>query len=85
MAGHLADEIAVMECGKIVELGAAEKVLGHPEQEITRRLIVAIPRLGTMWPSMPLAGRRKSWESMSPALGMATAKPKGTYGGRLCT
>jgi peptide/nickel transport system ATP-binding protein len=47
MAGHLADEIAVMEQGKIVELSAAAKVLWAPEQEITRRLIAAIPRLGT--------------------------------------
>src|SRR5216683_1880001 len=46
MAGHLADEIAVMEHGKIVELGAAGKVLRAPEQEITRRLILAAPRLG---------------------------------------
>jgi ABC-type glutathione transport system ATPase component len=46
MAGHLADEIAVMERGKIVELGVAEKVLRTPKQEITRRLIVAAPRLG---------------------------------------
>jgi ABC-type glutathione transport system ATPase component len=45
MAGHLADEIAVMEQGKIVELGAADKVLRSPEQEITRRLILATPRL----------------------------------------
>jgi peptide/nickel transport system ATP-binding protein len=45
MAGHLADEIAVMEQGKIVELGAADQVLQAPEQEITRRLIVATPRL----------------------------------------
>ncbi|HEX9456193.1 MAG TPA: hypothetical protein VF935_01105, partial [Candidatus Acidoferrum sp.] len=46
MAGHLADEIAVMQHGKIVELGAAGKVLRAPEQEITRRLILAAPRLG---------------------------------------
>jgi len=46
MAGHLADEIAVMERGRIVELGDAEKVLRAPKQEITRRLIVATPRLG---------------------------------------
>jgi len=45
MAGHLADEIAVMESGKIVEMGAAEKVLREPEQETTRRLIAATPRL----------------------------------------
>jgi ABC-type glutathione transport system ATPase component len=46
MAGHLADEIAVMEHGKVVELGAADKVLREPKQEITRRLIAATPRLG---------------------------------------
>jgi peptide/nickel transport system ATP-binding protein len=46
MAGHLADEIAVIERGKIVELGAAERVLREPEHEITRRLIAATPRLG---------------------------------------
>ncbi len=46
MAGHLADEIAVMERGKVAELGAADKVLREPEHEITRRLIAATPRLG---------------------------------------
>jgi ABC-type glutathione transport system ATPase component len=46
MAGHLADEIAVMEQGKVVELGAADRVLREPEHEVTRRLIAATPRLG---------------------------------------
>jgi peptide/nickel transport system ATP-binding protein len=45
MAGHLADEIAVMEQGKVVEAGSADKVLREPEQEITRRLIAATPKL----------------------------------------
>jgi peptide/nickel transport system ATP-binding protein len=45
MAGHLADEIAVMDRGKIVELGATEQVLRAPGQEVTRRLISATPRL----------------------------------------
>jgi peptide/nickel transport system ATP-binding protein len=48
MAGQLADEIAVMERGKIVELGSAEKVLRAPEQELTRRLIAATPRMGAV-------------------------------------
>ena len=48
MAGHLADEIAVMESGKIVELGATEKVLRAPERDTTRRLIAATPRLGAV-------------------------------------
>jgi peptide/nickel transport system ATP-binding protein len=47
MAGHLADEIAVMEQGKIVELGPAERVLRAPEQTVTRRLVWATPGLST--------------------------------------
>jgi peptide/nickel transport system ATP-binding protein len=46
MAGHLADEIAVMENGKLVELGVADKVLLATNQEVTRRLIAATPSLG---------------------------------------
>jgi peptide/nickel transport system ATP-binding protein len=46
MAGHLADEIAVMEQGRIVELGIADHVLRAPDQEITRRFIAATPKLG---------------------------------------
>jgi ABC-type glutathione transport system ATPase component len=46
MAGHLADEIAVMEQGRVVELGAADKILRAPGQEATRRLIAATPRMG---------------------------------------
>ena len=53
IAGHLADEIAVMERGRIVEQGAAEKVLRQPEHEMTRRLIAATPGMnaaaGTPW------------------------------------
>jgi len=36
-----------MERGKVVELGAADRVLREPEHEITRRLIAATPRLGS--------------------------------------
>ena len=46
MAGHMADEIAVMERGKLVELGATDRVLRAPEQEVTRGLIAATPSLG---------------------------------------
>lgn len=46
MASHLADEIAVMELGKIVELSAADTVLREPRHETTRRLIAATTRLG---------------------------------------
>jgi ABC-type glutathione transport system ATPase component len=41
MASHLADEIAVMQNGRIVELGATERVFLNPAHEMTRRLVKA--------------------------------------------
>ncbi len=42
---YLADRIAVMEGGRIIELGEADAVLHSPRQEMTRRLLAAVPRL----------------------------------------
>jgi ABC-type oligopeptide transport system ATPase subunit len=44
MATHLADEIAVLHRGRIVEQGATEKVLQRPQHEVTKTLISAMPR-----------------------------------------
>lgn len=41
MGAHLADEIAVMHQGRIVELGPAEKIIQYPRHEMTRRLLAA--------------------------------------------
>jgi ABC-type glutathione transport system ATPase component len=43
MAAHLADEIAVMERGQIVEMGAAWSVVNEPQHAVTRRLLLAAP------------------------------------------
>lgn len=48
---HLADRVAVMYLGQIVELGAAEEVLEHPSHPYTRLLLEAVPRL-----DQPLTG-----------------------------
>src|SRR5467141_1369467 len=45
MAAHLADEIAVMNRGQVVEQGPAQNILRHPKEEITRHLLAAIPSL----------------------------------------
>src|SRR5882762_7829977 len=45
MAAHLADEIAVMHRGRIVEQGPADKILKHPERETTRQLLAAVPKI----------------------------------------
>jgi peptide/nickel transport system ATP-binding protein len=42
---YLADHIAVMKNGRLVESGPAERVLEHPEHEYTRTLLAAVPRL----------------------------------------
>lgn len=41
----IADEVAVMSEGKIVEIGSAESVIGNPQQEYTRSLITATPSI----------------------------------------
>jgi ABC-type oligopeptide transport system ATPase subunit len=42
---YLADRIAVMHKGKIVEYGEAESVFDHPQDEYTRTLLASIPRI----------------------------------------
>ena len=42
---HLADEIAVMNHGRIVEQGPPDKILKQPQTEITRELLAAVPRM----------------------------------------
>ena len=41
---EIADEVAVMQFGRIVESGSASAVLRDPQHEYTRKLIAAIPR-----------------------------------------
>jgi peptide/nickel transport system ATP-binding protein len=44
MAAHLADEIAVMDRGRIVESGPTERIVRAPSHEATRSLLAATPR-----------------------------------------
>ena len=41
----LADEVAVMYLGKIVEQGSADQVLRHPQHAYTKALLSAVPRV----------------------------------------
>jgi len=44
---YIADHIAVMHLGKIVEYGEAEDVFNHPKHPYTRTLLDAIPQIST--------------------------------------
>jgi peptide/nickel transport system ATP-binding protein len=41
MAAQVADQVAVMDHGKIVETGTPESVVTEPKHEVTQRLIAA--------------------------------------------
>lgn len=49
---HLADRVAVMYLGRIVEVGSAESIFVNPQHPYSRALIAAVPRPG--------AGKRRS-------------------------
>ena len=45
VVAHLADKIAVMLRGKIVEIGPADVIMKSPQHPYTQRLLDAVPRL----------------------------------------
>jgi peptide/nickel transport system ATP-binding protein len=55
----LADRVAVMQHGKLVEVGTREQVLHSPQQDYTRRLLSAAPVAN---PALQ-AERRAAWEA----------------------
>jgi len=50
LMAEIADEIAIMQRGRIVERGPTRRVLGHPQHEHTRALIAAVPHRGATHP-----------------------------------
>ncbi len=47
VVAEIADRVAVMQYGRIVEAGTADEVLDNPSHDYTKKLIAAIPTLAT--------------------------------------
>jgi ABC-type oligopeptide transport system ATPase subunit len=52
---YLADEVCVMEQGRIIERGAVDRIFDAPEQAYTQRLLSAIPSLDPDHPRLTAA------------------------------
>jgi peptide/nickel transport system ATP-binding protein len=48
-AYYIADDIAIMRAGRVVERGRPQDVLQSPRHEYTRALLDAVPRVGRRW------------------------------------
>jgi peptide/nickel transport system ATP-binding protein len=56
VVGYLADTVAVMYLGRIVERGPAAEVLARPRHPYTQALLAAVPRIGVEPEPVMLAG-----------------------------
>ena len=55
----LADHVAVMYLGEVVELGMTGEVLENPKHDYTRRLLASVPHLRVGWLEEALVARAR--------------------------
>jgi peptide/nickel transport system ATP-binding protein len=61
VVAEMADDVAVLKDGKLIESGLRNAVLGSPQQEYTRRLLAAVPPLVPRSPRSSTAPLLQSW------------------------
>ncbi len=79
VVADIADEVAVLQHGRLVERGTAAAVLGAPTHPYTRALVAAVPKLAPP-PPRPASGE----PAMIEARGVSkTYGARGLFGGRV--
>ncbi len=46
VAAYMADQLIVMQYGKVVDRGTRDEVMNHPTNDYTKRLLAAVPEMG---------------------------------------
>ncbi|MFO7689842.1 MAG: ABC transporter ATP-binding protein [Cryobacterium sp.] len=70
VVADLADRVAVMYEGKLVEQAAAQDLFSNPQHEYTRRLLAAVPHVGqgVERAAVRLAARQPDWADSTPVV-----------------
>ena len=55
-----ARRVAVMNKGRIVELGSRDQVFGEPRDEYTKTLLASVPRINPEWDRRPRMNKGRS-------------------------
>ena len=55
VVADMADRVAVMYQGKLIEQAPVEQLFAHPQQDYTKRLLAAVPKIGLRAPAVPIA------------------------------
>ena len=75
VVADLADRVAVMYRGDLVEVSSVERLFSDPKEEYTRELLAAVPRLGST-----VAGSRKAAAAEAARSSGASAADSGASG-----
>lgn len=83
VVGSVADEIAVMYAGRVIERGARELVIEHPRHPYTHALLRSVPRLDLPLGSrlLGIKGRPPDLRSVPPGCAFA---PRCEYADEVC-